>query len=315
MVVETVHVCPRCELRFLQFEEVKAHLAEEHPTFASEEIVRPVIPSMVITVPIDTDREPPPALAVAGQLGRQLGAALHLVAVPGVGLAGGADTYLRARVRQLLADGTEHVTWEVITHDVPATAILDHVAGGHTDLLCLATRSRHGPAHLLFGSVAETVMAKAPVPVVLLGPHAQRPAGDYRRVVACVDGSKPAEKALAVADRLRTRLGAELHLVEVLDPDLRLGGDLVETVELQRAASRLSAPPKDFDALHDRKPARAIVKYRGIVPGTIIVMGTHGRTGLDSVVAGSVARGVVEGATTPVLVVPPQADPDAFLAG
>jgi nucleotide-binding universal stress UspA family protein len=218
-------------------------------------------------------------------------------------------------VRELLADGTEHVSWEVVTNDVPAAAILDHVAGGAADLLCLTTRSRHGPAHLLFGSVAETVMAKAPVPVILMGPRALRPKGDYRRIVACIDGSKPAEKALAVADRLRTRLGAELHLVEVLDPDLSLGTDLVETVELQRAASKLTAPPTDYDALHDRKPARAIVDYRGLNPGTIIVMGTHGRTGLDSVVTGSVARGVVQGATTPVLVVPPQADPDAFLKG
>jgi nucleotide-binding universal stress UspA family protein len=252
---------------------------------------------------------------VAAQLGRQLGAALHLVAVPGVGLVEGADTYLRARVRELLADGTEHVTWEVITHDVPATAILDHLATGRSDLVCLATRSRHGPAHLLFGSVAETVMAKAPLPVVLTGPKAQRPSGDYRRVVACIDGSKPAEHALAVADRLRVHLGAELHLVEVLDPDLRLGGDLVETVELQRAASKLSAPPTDFDALHDRKPARAIVGYKGIDAATIVVMGTHGRTGLESVVAGSVARGVVEDAPVPVLVVPPHADPEAFLGG
>jgi nucleotide-binding universal stress UspA family protein len=315
MVVETVHVCPRCELRFLQFEEVKAHLAQEHPTVAAEEIVAPTTPSMVITVPVDTDREPPLALAVAAQLGRQLGASLQLVSVPGVGLADGADSYLRSRVRELLADGTQHVTWEVISHDVPATAILDHVNDGTSDLLCLATRSRHGPAHLLFGSVAETVMAKASLPVVLTGPRARRPEGDYRRVVACVDGSKPAEKALAVADRLRRHLGAELHLVEVLDPDLSLGTDLVETVELQRAAAKLTEPSTDYDALHDRKPARAIVGYRGIDDGSIIVLGTHGRTGLDSVVAGSVARGVVEGATVPVLVVPPQADPEAFLAG
>jgi nucleotide-binding universal stress UspA family protein len=213
---------------------------------------------------------------VAAQLGRQLGASLQLVTVPGVGLAEGADTYLRARVRELLLDGTEHV---------------------------------------LFGSVAETVMARAPLPVVLTGPHARKPIGDYRRVVACIDGSKPAEKALAVADRLRHRLRAELHLVEVLDPELSLGTDLVETVELQRAASRLSTPPTDYDALHHRKPARAIVEYRGIDDSTILVMGTHGRTGLDSVVAGSVARGVVEGATVPVLVVPPDADAEAFLSG
>jgi nucleotide-binding universal stress UspA family protein len=64
-----------------------------------------------------------------------------------------------------------------------------------------------------------------------------------------------------------------------------------------------------FDVLHDRHPVSAIARYGGDHADTIIVMATHGRSGLRSVVMGSVARGVTHEAQCPVLVVPPRATP------
>jgi nucleotide-binding universal stress UspA family protein len=61
-----------------------------------------------------------------------------------------------------------------------------------------------------------------------------------------------------------------------------------------------------IDLVHDREPARAIARYVSDRDDTVVVMGTHGRGGLQEFVLGSVARGVVHQADCPVVVVPPR---------
>jgi nucleotide-binding universal stress UspA family protein len=58
----------------------------------------------------------------------------------------------------------------------PATAILDAVPSEGVDLIAMTTHSRQGLAHWLLGSVAETVVAQSPVPVLLFHPTRTEPA-------------------------------------------------------------------------------------------------------------------------------------------
>lgn len=309
--VDTIHTCPRCHLRFGLLAELRDHFEEEHPVASTDEQVEPP-PVGRLTVPLDPDGASPIAVAVATQLAGQLDFAVDLVAAPGLGLHAGATAHLQARARELRVAGTDTATWEVLESDRPAVAILDHVASTGADALCLATRSSHGLGHLLFGSVAEAVVLGAEVPALLVGPRTTAPAGPYRRVIACVDGSPPAATALAVAQRVQRAIGAELLLVEVVEPGVAVPADVYEAAELVRIAHALDPEPDGYEVLHGRHPAAAIIEYADRLDDAIVVTGTHGRHGLRSLLVGSVARGVVGGSRHPTLVVPPAASAESF---
>jgi nucleotide-binding universal stress UspA family protein len=81
-------------------------------------------------------------------------------------------------------------------------------------------------------------------------------------------------------------------------------GDIGESdlVALARRHQRPGLEP-NWDALHGHDPARAIVELAAARPGSLLVLGTHSRTGLSHAVLGSVAQRVVHDSPAPVLVV------------
>jgi nucleotide-binding universal stress UspA family protein len=120
-----------------------------------------------------------------------------------------------------------------------------------------------------------------------------------QRLVACLDGSELAERALPFAADLAQRLAAEFFLVSVV-PEGRLApGDIPEVTYLRDRAERLPCPPPLFDVVQDRLPARAITRYVGDRGDSLFVVATHGRGGLRSAVMGSVARGITHQAACP----------------
>lgn len=311
--LDTVYACPWCHVRFLLLPELRAHVDDEHPSPETHPPALATPPRGTFTVPMDPDRPPPAALAVAARLAAQAGAGLDLVAGPGVGMHDGATAFLRARARELRATEGSRATWHVLPSDRPAQAVLDHLGATGADLVCMSTRASRGPGHLLFGSVAEAVLLGSEVPVLLAGPHVAAPSAPYRRVLVGVDGSPHATNALALAQRLRSLLGAELHLVEVIDPPGDATPDTYEGAELVRIAQEVDPPPTSYEVLHGDHPEAAIADHADRLDDVIVVLGTHGRTGLRSLFAGSVARGVVGACRHPVVVVPLDADAATFL--
>lgn len=124
----------------------------------------------------------------------------------------------------------------------------------------------------------------------------------YKRILFATDFSESARHALSEGASLARRLGAEIHLIHVLalhDADPAVASDLL-----------LSAvPPGAEDVVKERQVVRALRPELGIVHAAreggydLIVLGTHGRTGLKHVVMGSVAERVVQLAGCPVLTV------------
>jgi nucleotide-binding universal stress UspA family protein len=245
-----------------------------------------------ISVPIDPDEAPPALpLALATGMAVQAGLGIDAIAIPG------------------------HDPAHDHGHGA-GPAILEHLAASPPDLVCMGTRGHRGIGELLLGSVAHHVVAHASVPVLLVGPKVKEVPDTVRRLVACVDGSPQAQAALTVADRLRRRLGAELFLVEVVDPDIGSPGDTFDSVEVSRIAHQVDRGPHadvDFDVLHGPHPAAAIVDYTKGIDATVLVVGTHGRTGVRSALLGSVAQAVVAASPLPTLVVPPGVDPATFM--
>lgn len=125
-------------------------------------------------------------------------------------------------------------------------------------------------------------------------------------IVLATDFSVVAGEAARVAADYARRLGARLHLLHVTRP----GVDDRAPERLARLADEIAPDLRTMVAVRIGRAAREIVAYAEIHRAELIVMGTHGGTGVSRVLTGSVAEQVVRTAACPVLTVPPRRDAD-----
>lgn len=140
-----------------------------------------------------------------------------------------------------------------------------------------------------------------------------------RRILAPTDFSPGAESALSWARALGSAFGAEVVLLHVLDLSVAAlagfpsslamvpaAGELLERIraeteqEMAKLAARL---PGVRPLMRDGTPRTVILEVASELGADLIVMGTHGRTGLTHVFFGSVAEHVVRHSRIPVLTV------------
>lgn len=135
-----------------------------------------------------------------------------------------------------------------------------------------------------------------------------------RKVLVPLDGSVLAEAALPRAVELVASSGAKLLLLRAVETNRLSGIDRTEAQlravreaedYLTRIGDRLTAlGVKDIEVSIWYGPAvSAIVQAAQLHPVDLIVMTTHGRSGLGRLVLGSVAESVLRGTTTPILLV------------
>lgn len=140
-----------------------------------------------------------------------------------------------------------------------------------------------------------------------------------RRVVVPVDFSPSSQQAVDYAVDLARQYGAELHLLHVLldldaiaaEPGVAFAPvdewmpQLVKLAEKKLAdlKASVSSGLTTVTAVRDGSPGSEVVRYATDVKADLIVMSTHGRTGLKHILLGSVAENVIRHAACPVLVV------------
>ena len=144
----------------------------------------------------------------------------------------------------------------------------------------------------------------------------------YDRILVPIDGSPTSERALAEAAGLARLCSATLRLLHVMDPLMHITGYerpevFVREIEpaLRKAAQDLLAKARDRVAGERVKVETALVDSVGqrvsdIIldhaatwPADLIVIGTHGRRGVDRVLMGSDAEQVARRSPVPVLLV------------
>jgi nucleotide-binding universal stress UspA family protein len=157
------------------------------------------------------------------------------------------------------------------------------------------------------------------------GPGASR-STSYRRILWPTDFSALAKAALPYAVDLAADSAAELVLLHVLTPPVAYAGPEIPGAlwgelqqknrvaareELRRLAAQVKRPKvRVHTVLAEGVPFDQILKVAKRLRCDLIVVATHGRTGLAHVVMGSVAENVVRRATCPVLTVrPPRIKP------
>jgi nucleotide-binding universal stress UspA family protein len=164
----------------------------------------------------------------------------------------------------------------------------------------------------LMGGVAERVVRHAHCHVLVARPQ---PAG-AACVLSATNAADPALGALEAAAAEATRRGAPLvvlHCMDLLLPGVigyevpPLGPEVITAMRTQwqrRLEEDLARVGARGELRIEEGPAGPlIVKLAGELPAALVVVGTHGRTGLRRLVLGSVAEAVVRTAPTSVLVV------------
>lgn len=137
-----------------------------------------------------------------------------------------------------------------------------------------------------------------------------------QRILFVTDFSEPARKAQRYALALAETFGAELYVFHAVSEDVFIPAPDAAIVwldaEVERARKQLSAefaavagPVKTVLEVRQGNAVHEIVRYADEQNIDLIVLGTHGRTGLSHVLLGSIAEKVVRLATCPVLTVHP----------
>ena len=135
------------------------------------------------------------------------------------------------------------------------------------------------------------------------------------RILVATDFSETSDRALDYAHLLARHFGASVHLLHVLSEAAGPDGTAAQTFLTDAAAQRAAALADARCSLRHRSagvasqealfgvPAATIVDYAAQARMDLIVMGTHGRTGVAHLLMGSVAELVVRTASCPVLTV------------
>ncbi|MBV8284978.1 MAG: universal stress protein [Candidatus Eremiobacteraeota bacterium] len=140
----------------------------------------------------------------------------------------------------------------------------------------------------------------------------------FRKIAVALDGSECAGEALDVALTLAKAECAEMAICSVVDPlvivgttppspatDQLLADREAEARRLIEAAVEKAhaAGLKAYGQVHLGLPSDEILRFAKKTGADAIVMGTHGRSGLNRLFSGSVAEAVLHGARCPVIVV------------
>jgi len=301
--------------------------------------------SVNILLPLDGSAFSEHALPAALELARRLSARLHLVHVhePPMPLAadgaavveaelsaslrGQEEEYLRSAANRCQETAGVATRTELLEGPV-ATALASYSHDVAIDLVVMSTHGRSGISRAWVGSVADAVVRRSAVPVLLLRPHDhQEPAPlECRHILVPLDGSSLAEGILGPVSLLCRVFGPRFTLLRVVPPmQVEAGGSgpavltqapaaIERAVAIARAyletvaASWRAAGASVETAVQVHSiPAVAILDYAGTHAVDLVTMATHGRGGWSRVALGSVADKVMRGTMMPVLLYRPPA--------
>ena len=136
----------------------------------------------------------------------------------------------------------------------------------------------------------------------------------YDRILIPTDGSKGAEVAVEHAAVIAEKFDAEVHIIYVVDVRVRTTSDLRANImgEFRKIGENSTSQIADtldqkglesVTEVTEGIPHREINTYTEENSVDLIIMGTHGRTGLDRVLVGSNTEKIVRTSEVPVMTV------------
>ncbi|NJD59269.1 MAG: universal stress protein [Anaerolineae bacterium] len=208
-----------------------------------------------------------------------------------------------------------------------ADSIVAHSKELGVDLISMCAHGQSGLQKRIFGNIAQEVISRGDVPVLLVSPEKERIAESCtcQCILVPLDGNPDHEAGLAMAAELSRTCQAKLHLVMVVPNLASLPGEQAASAALlPGAASALLELDCEEAELYLAQligelleqninvtgeiqrgdPAKQIVRSARAFTADMIVLGTHGKTALAAFWSGSVTPKIITQTHLPLLLVP-----------
>ncbi len=223
-----------------------------------------------------------------------------------------AEKRLADILREQRDGGLARVSVKLLS-GVPWAQVVTELESEPYDLCVLGTQGRTGLARVLLGSVAAKIVRHAPCSVLAVRPDTD--AKPFRHVLVPTDFSPQAQHALDIAPTFVAPDG-KLTLMHVIEVPVDYAGaipigDFVRDIDrhasntLEVEAKRLATAtsvPIVTSARIGYPGAETLAAIAADPTIDLVVLGTHGRTGIKRVLLGSVAEKVMRHARCPVLI-------------
>ena len=201
-----------------------------------------------------------------------------------------------------------------------APAILDYVAENSIDLIVMGTHGRRGLGHFFLGSVAEEIVRVSGCPVFTIREaETPTPPKSKEKILVPVDFSEHSQNALANAKEIAKSYQAKIHLLHIIEetihPAYSLSGkssifDIVPNIKedcerrLKKMISeKIGEEVKTQIYIVSGQAANEIINFAKNNSMDLIVIATHGLTGLEHLLLGSTTEKVVRMSSCPVFTV------------
>lgn len=218
-------------------------------------------------------------------------------------------------VEEQLAEANIQVEGGLAT-GVPNKAIIDYANDHDIDLIVMGSHGRTGAERFLLGSVTEKVLRRSDVPVLTVKLQEDEAVSyPFTDILVPTDGSEGAEAALDPALALAAEYGSTLHTLSVVDvmalgPDVRTelimeglvesAQSAVDAVEERAVSAGATEVAAAVEIGYPYSEIQAYVEANDI---DLVVMGTHGRSGISRHLLGSVTEKLVRTCPAPVMTV------------
>jgi nucleotide-binding universal stress UspA family protein len=239
-----------------------------------------------------------------------------------------AEAYLEEIARRAFPP-TLKVERHVHTSEVDkvASSLVEHTEEIQHDLVVMCTHGKNGPRDWIYGSIAQQVIGMKKTPVFLIRPNEMVGSQAYqcRNILVPLDRIAEHELGLPVAVDLAKACRAGLHMLMVVPTFGTLSGEGKAASRLMPGAAAaaldmVQAEGEDYLKMIRLKlkesglsitiemergdPANTIVETSEKIGADLIVLGTHGRAGMDAFWSGSVAPKISGSSSIPLLLVP-----------
>ena len=203
-----------------------------------------------------------------------------------------------------------------VRQGIPHEIINEYATSEDVDLVVMPTQGRTGLERFLIGSTTERVVRGADVPVLTFRPTDVDLGYPYRNVLVPTDGSESASGALELGCDFVTSTGTNLHILTVISSE-SLGIDVRSDVQMRPMEERAANILENATSVASERGVKSVteaVEYGVSIRKTIrsyvetheidlVAVGTHGRTGVDRYILGSVTEYLIRTSPVPVLTV------------
>ena len=203
----------------------------------------------------------------------------------------------------------------------PAEKILSLSGEEGADIIAMSTHGRSGLGRWVYGSTADRILQSSSIPLLLLRPRegdgATGPRKPMDALVVPLDGSELAESALPYVGDLARKMSLPISLIRVVPitattyadgGEYAFGSQLDQVMDsaandyLQRKQVELQEMGLTVEYRVEKgSPASAVIDFAEERGSSLIVMSTHGRSGIGRWILGSVADRVLRASFSPVL--------------